>query len=195
MHPMHIRQCQAAVDVLVIDVASICERLARRGQFLEDRGLAEWPDGTVSGRYGFRHALYQEVIYRCLGGGRQTRMHRLVGERMVQAYGARAHEVAAELTMHFERGRDYQRAVQYLGQAAENATQRSVRIPREGWFMATLDTGGEFSISLCRPPVATAAMASDACGHVVHRRASGQPAPHASPQRSGPAAHASWLNP
>jgi hypothetical protein len=30
---------------------------------LEERGIAEWPDGTISRRYGFRHALYQNVLY------------------------------------------------------------------------------------------------------------------------------------
>ena len=105
-------------------IEAVCERLARRGQFIEDRGLVEWPDGTVSGCYGFRHALYQEVVYTRIGASRRTRVHRRVGERVEQAYGARAHEVAAELAMHFERGRDYQRAVQYLGQAADNALQR-----------------------------------------------------------------------
>ncbi|MCI0372348.1 MAG: AAA family ATPase, partial [candidate division NC10 bacterium] len=34
-------------------VEAVCDRLARCGQFLEERGLAEWPDGTISGRYGF----------------------------------------------------------------------------------------------------------------------------------------------
>ena len=54
-------------------VEAVCEALARQGQFLEDRGLVEWPDGTVSGRYGFRHALYQEVVYQRLGAGRRAR--------------------------------------------------------------------------------------------------------------------------
>ena len=105
-------------------VEGVCEGLTRQGQFLEDRGLAEWPDGTVSGRYGWRHALYQEVVYQRLGAGRQARWHRVVGERLEQAYGARAAAVAAELALHFQRGQDAWRAVQYLGQAAENAAQR-----------------------------------------------------------------------
>jgi hypothetical protein len=78
----------------------------------------------LSGRYGWRHALYQEVVYQHLGAGRRARLHRRVGARLEQAYGARAHEVAAELALHFQRGRDARRAVQYLGQAAENAAQR-----------------------------------------------------------------------
>ena len=40
-----------------------CEALARRGQFLRAVGVAEWPDGTVAGRYAFIHALYQQVLY------------------------------------------------------------------------------------------------------------------------------------
>jgi predicted ATPase len=105
-------------------IEAICARLARRGQFLDERGLETWPDGTVSGRYGFRHALYQDVLYQRLGRGWQARLHRQIGEWQERAYGERAREVAAELAVHFERGRDYQRAVRYLQQAVENAARR-----------------------------------------------------------------------
>jgi DNA-binding winged helix-turn-helix (wHTH) protein/predicted ATPase len=108
-----------------VTIEAVCARLARRGQFLEERELETWPDGTVSGRYGFRHALYQDVLYQRLGRGWQARLHRQIGEWQEQAYGERAREVAAELAVHFERGRDYQRAVQYLQQAAENAARRN----------------------------------------------------------------------
>jgi predicted ATPase/DNA-binding winged helix-turn-helix (wHTH) protein len=107
-----------------VTIEAVCERLARRGQFLDERGLETWPDGMVSGRYGFRHALYQDVLYQRLGSGRQARLHRQIGEWQEQAYGERAREVAAELAVHFERGRDYRRAVPYLQQAADNAAQR-----------------------------------------------------------------------
>src|SRR5262249_55098559 len=40
-------------------------------------------------------------------------------------YGERAREIAAELAVHFEQGRDYPKAVQYLQQAGENAARRS----------------------------------------------------------------------
>jgi hypothetical protein len=82
-----------------VTIEVVCERLARRGLFLEERGLETWPDGTVSGRYGFRHALYQDVFYQRLGRGWQARLHRQMGERQAQAYGDRAREVAAELAV------------------------------------------------------------------------------------------------
>jgi DNA-binding winged helix-turn-helix (wHTH) protein len=87
-------------------IATICEGLAQRGQFIEDQGLAAWPDGTVSGRYSFRHALYQEVLYGRLGSGRRMRCHRAIGMRLEGAYGAQVTQIAAPLAMHFERGCD-----------------------------------------------------------------------------------------
>jgi tetratricopeptide (TPR) repeat protein len=87
--------------------------------------VADWPDGTVAARYEFLHALYQEVTYARVPAGRQARLHQRIGERAEQGYGARAAEIAAELAVHFERGRDYHRAARYLQLAGENAARRS----------------------------------------------------------------------
>jgi hypothetical protein len=79
-------------------IEELCEELARRGQFIADLGLAEWPDGTVSGRYGFRHALYREVLYRRIDSGRRVRLHRALGVRLEAGYGAQASQLAAVST-------------------------------------------------------------------------------------------------
>src|SRR5262245_41386949 len=52
-----------------------CEALARRGQFLRAAGVAEWPDGTVAGRYAFIHALYQQVLYGRVSIGLRVGLH------------------------------------------------------------------------------------------------------------------------
>jgi predicted ATPase len=114
----------AGLQMTPESIEAVCDRLARRGQFLEDHGLAEWPDGTVSGRYGWRHTLYQEVVYRRLGAGRRARLHRLLGAREEIGYGAQVSEIAAALAMHFERGHDPGRAVRYRQQAADTALGR-----------------------------------------------------------------------
>ena len=101
-----------------------CTTLARRGQFLSPRGVSEWPDGTVAGRYGFIHSLYQDVLSKRLTPGQHLNLQRRIGERKEAAYGPRSGEIAAELAAHFEEGRDYPRAIQYLQQAAENARRR-----------------------------------------------------------------------
>jgi len=100
----------------------------RREQFLRARGTEKWPDGTVAARYGFVHALYQEVLYDRVLGARRARLHRRIGERGEEGYGERAREIAVELAVHFERGRDYRQAVRYLEQAGENAIQRSAHV-------------------------------------------------------------------
>jgi predicted ATPase len=114
----------AGVQAAVAEVESRCVALARRGQFVQARGIEEWPDGTVAGRYGFRHAVYQQVVYDRLPVGLRLQLHRLIGEREEVAYGGRAGEQAAKLAMHFDQGRDYARAALYRRQAAERALQR-----------------------------------------------------------------------
>ena len=115
----------ASVNMAAIEVEERCAALARREQFLQARGTVEWPDGTVATRYGFIHALYQEALYERVPAGQRVWLHQRIGARQEAGYGARAREIAAELAVHFERGRDTHRAVQYLWQAGRNALQRS----------------------------------------------------------------------
>ena len=60
----------------------------RGDQFLRASGTAEWPDGTVAARYGFRHALYQEVLYERITARGRSSLHRQIGEREEEAYGS-----------------------------------------------------------------------------------------------------------
>jgi hypothetical protein len=112
----------AAIDMVAVD--ETCEELARRVCFLRPGDVGEWPDGTVAARYGFIHALYQHVLYERVGAARRLRLHQRIGEREEVAYRERVSEIAAELAMHFEQGRDYGRAVKYLYRTAVNATRR-----------------------------------------------------------------------
>jgi DNA-binding winged helix-turn-helix (wHTH) protein/predicted ATPase len=104
---------------------AVCEALAQRGLFIEERELAVWPDGTVSGQYRFRHAVYQQVLYRQVAEARRVQGHRRIGARLEAGYGTRTAEIAPELAVHFEHGWDYRRAVQYVQRAAESAARRS----------------------------------------------------------------------
>src|SRR5215831_3572006 len=70
-------------------------------------------------------SIYQEVLYDRIPAGRRQRLHRQIGEREEAAYGERAREIATELAVHFERGRDHRKAIHYLQHAGENAVRRS----------------------------------------------------------------------
>ncbi|MBI3756387.1 MAG: hypothetical protein HY267_00270 [Deltaproteobacteria bacterium] len=118
----------AALAADEITTEEQCEQLARRQQFLRPAGVSEWPDGTVAARYGFRHAVYQSLWQERVKAGRWRRYHKQIGERKEAAYGDRAGEIAAELALHFEQGRDYRRAVHYYQAAGNRACQRSGNI-------------------------------------------------------------------
>lgn len=114
----------ACMEHTVDVVERRCDALVRKGHFLHALGLETWPDATVGTRYGFRHALYQEVLYERLPPGRRLRLHQQLGLLKERAYGDHVREIAAELAMHFGRSQESLRSVQYLHMAAQNALQR-----------------------------------------------------------------------
>ena len=115
----------AGLDASIEEIEIRCDRLAQQEQFLQREGTTRWPDGTVGARYGFAHALYQNVIYQSVLASRRARLHQSIGERLEVGYRGNTEEVAAELALHFEHAGDYHRAVQYLLQAAQEAVRRS----------------------------------------------------------------------
>jgi DNA-binding winged helix-turn-helix (wHTH) protein/tetratricopeptide (TPR) repeat protein len=114
----------SATDNDALEVERKFEILARQGQILLSAGMAEWPDGTVSARYEFQHALYQEVLYQRLSPGLRVQIHRRLGARLERAYGARAEDIAPVLAMHLEQGRQFAEAIHYLKLAAASAAAR-----------------------------------------------------------------------
>ena len=108
----------------LIEIESIFERLSRQGHIVAAAGTSEWPDGTYSGLYSFQHALYQEVLYQRLSPAQRVQAHRRLGERLEDAYGAAAADIAPILAVHFEQGREFARAVSYFGKAAESSSKR-----------------------------------------------------------------------
>jgi tetratricopeptide (TPR) repeat protein len=128
----------AAVERTEEVVEARCTSLAHQSQFLQACGHAEWPDGTMTASYSFRHALYQEVLYQRVPAGRQSRWHARVGTRLAHGFGEHAGDIAAALAMHFERGRLLPKAAQYLRQAGDNAMARSAHREAVGYFEQAL---------------------------------------------------------
>src|SRR5262245_30991654 len=105
-------------------IEAVCDGLVRQQRLIQASGTEEWPDGTMTASYQFRHAVYQQVVGSRVGQARQVRLHRLIGERLAAGYGARAAEIASHLAVHFEQGRD-RRAVHCRRQAAEYALRQN----------------------------------------------------------------------
>ncbi len=117
----------AALDEPPLESEARCDALAQRPQWLRAEGAVSWPDGTVTTRYRFSHALYQAVIYERVPAGRRAELHRRIAERLASAHGERASELAARLAMHFERGACFDAAAAWYERAAERALGRSAQ--------------------------------------------------------------------
>ncbi|HYL35805.1 MAG TPA: protein kinase [Bryobacteraceae bacterium] len=100
------------------------DRLDRVHRLIDTRAEEELPDGALATKYRFAHALYQNILYEDLVSKQRLLLHRRAGEQLERRYGDETARVAVALAAHFERGREYRKAIQYLMQAAEVATER-----------------------------------------------------------------------
>jgi tetratricopeptide (TPR) repeat protein len=106
-----------------LDLEERLDRLARAHRLIRARGEEELPDGVVATRYAFSHALYQNVLYGDMVAQRRRDLHCRVGDLLEQHYGGDTAQVASQLAMHFERGRDFVRAVSYLTLVGDNSAR------------------------------------------------------------------------
>jgi DNA-binding winged helix-turn-helix (wHTH) protein/tetratricopeptide (TPR) repeat protein len=114
----------SAADVDPQTFEDVYEDLSRRHQIVRWAGSQNFPDGTVSERYEFVHALYRQVLYDRQAPGRRARSHRRIGERLETLYAPRLDEAVSALAHHFEAAADWPRAIQYLRLAADTAVRR-----------------------------------------------------------------------
>ncbi len=114
----------AALDEPIADTDVACDRLSRESIFLRRDGERSWPDGTVSGRYVFRHPLYQRVLYESLPPALRTEAHRRVARTLVDAFGEQSSRVAAVIADHFDRGNATTEAIDFHVLAADDAAGR-----------------------------------------------------------------------
>ena len=114
----------AAAGVEANDFDAVCDTLARRQHLVRAAGAQQFPDGSVSQRYVFVHALYREVCYGRQAPGRRATLHRRLGAHLEGMFATQLHDVASELAHHFEAGAEWARAVQYLRLVADTAGRR-----------------------------------------------------------------------
>lgn len=109
--------------VLERDVASVgqtCEELAREQFWLVAPATEESQDGPEP-PYAFRHALFRQVLYQRMAPSVRAQLHRKVGAALERERAAGAPVTAAQLAIHFERGREPTAALRYYAEAAEAA--------------------------------------------------------------------------
>lgn len=114
----------AALDTGVEAVEAVCGRLAGWGRFIEPAVGPSWPDGSDSRRYQFRHAKFRGLLYGRLPPARRQRLHARIAARLERGFAGHLGHIAAELALHYERGRNTERAIHFLAMAADGVQRR-----------------------------------------------------------------------
>ena len=114
-------------DTLVLalgrDIASValaCDELVREHVWLAAPRAGDGGDELMR-PYSFRHALFRQVLYDRTPPLARIQLHREVGTALERERAAGVAVAAAELAMHFERGRQPTAALRHYAEAAEAA--------------------------------------------------------------------------
>ena len=126
------------LDVEDVELEERLARLDKVHRLIKTVAEEELPDGTLTTRYRFSHALYRDVLYGDVVRQRRVRLHRQIGQRLLDHHRDQASRIAAPLAVHFERGRDFVRAVDYLIQAGDNATRAYANAEAESLYSRAL---------------------------------------------------------
>jgi DNA-binding winged helix-turn-helix (wHTH) protein/tetratricopeptide (TPR) repeat protein len=128
-----------AADINSRSLEDLYEELSRRYHIVRWAGTQSFPDGSVTERYEFVHALYRQVLYDRQLPGRRARLHRQIGERLAAMHAQRVEDVVPELAHHFEQAADWPRAIEYLQRAADIAGRRYAPLQADAMLARALE--------------------------------------------------------
>jgi len=116
--------CAAVINEDAERYEILYDSMAHRRRIVCAAGTQPAPDGLVSARCEFVHALYREVLYHRQPPLRRKQLHQRLGERLEAVYSQQLSEVGSELVYHFEESADWPRTVKYLRLAADAVERR-----------------------------------------------------------------------
>jgi tetratricopeptide (TPR) repeat protein/tRNA A-37 threonylcarbamoyl transferase component Bud32 len=105
------------------DVEERLQELEKAHDFVRATAEGEFPDRTLTVRYRFVHALYQNGLYAMLTPSRRASLSATVAEAILAFSGDKAKAHAADLAFLFESARDFKRAAPFFLHAARAAAR------------------------------------------------------------------------
>jgi DNA-binding winged helix-turn-helix (wHTH) protein/tetratricopeptide (TPR) repeat protein len=115
-----IKTISDALQRDVVSVGHTCDELVREQLWLAAPRADEAHDAREP-PYSFRHALFRQVLYERTAPATRSELHRRVGSALECQRAEGLPVAAAELAMHFERGREPMKALSHYVEAAEAA--------------------------------------------------------------------------
>jgi hypothetical protein len=103
------------------DVEEQLDPVERLGGVVQLVGETELPEGTLTARYRFVHALYHNELYGTLRPARRGALSRKVADALIRFHGRHADRIAAQLGFLFEASRDFEAAADRFCIASQRA--------------------------------------------------------------------------
>ena len=110
------------------DIEDQIERLERGRQIVTLVGERELPEGTLTARYRFVHALYQDELYGGLRPARRAALSRAIADALITLHAGRIDRIAAQLALLFDAARDFAMATQHFLTASTAAMRMGALI-------------------------------------------------------------------
>lgn len=150
-------------------VEKACARLANEDAIIQASGVTTWPDSTRSDTYIFRHDLYREALYDRFPAAARERAHLEAGRALEQTWADQPETIASELAEHFERGREFGRAVPHLQRAAAKAQRRGANEQALEHLRRALDCTGHLAGEVQRTRLEAELYVAIGAAHVATR--------------------------
>ena len=112
-----------ALNLDAADVEDKLDELEKAYGLVQMVGEKEFPDRTLTLRYRFVHALYQNALYSSLKPTRRASISKAVAESLLGFHRDKVAPIATRLALLFEAARDFAPAAQYCVMAAKNSMQ------------------------------------------------------------------------
>ncbi|TET83333.1 tetratricopeptide repeat protein, partial [candidate division TA06 bacterium] len=104
-------------ELTLLEELEVLERIHRLIEELETEGIL-----TKSGmRYQFIHSLVHKTFYNTLNARQKQLLHKKLGEILETEYAEDRERIATQLAVHFEKGREFDKAIEYRVIAARKA--------------------------------------------------------------------------
>jgi DNA-binding winged helix-turn-helix (wHTH) protein/tetratricopeptide (TPR) repeat protein len=118
------RHIKAVLEKDELRLEHLLEGLAKRRLLIKRAGVFHWPDGRMSQKYCFVHALYQKHLYDQVPAARRQASHQRVGEMLENVFSGNHRHIIGALATHFEKGLDKGKASEYRFMASKIAFEK-----------------------------------------------------------------------
>ncbi|NIW35199.1 MAG: AAA family ATPase [Gemmatimonadetes bacterium] len=112
----------ALLDMDELDLEEGLDVAVRKHRLIRLAGTRDLPTGEPASVYQFGHSLIRDVLHSNLQGKRRILLHRKIAGILEETYADDLESIAHKLAIHYDEGRNAERACEFAMRAAEGAS-------------------------------------------------------------------------